>query len=656
MKKKQHLPTNSVKDSDKVLTLPLPSYKNLPKLKHASINTPIDASEEGQVRDLTDKVMADLKQIKSEHGEKAELNRLESLALSEVLNYRKGPSTYSPAVKIYEQDRVDNSALPELLKDACELETVKNEEAIFQPEAIENALETANFRADSEVFTDVNGEKKIEANVSSELKAKEAKLDVNSEAKIEEHNENKSLETATNASKLKAEPSLPKVKPLIQLAFDTSLATKLKPGVKPTVVKTLDENELAAYIDDKAQAEDRHIFKKPEAKDLLFSYNKQPNRCPKQHRKLWQRAIMNLFQEWRKLLLPRVQAGDWQEKALASKAKQFRTSANLASTYLFVTTICMLLSHSLWALLPGSFLTVYKTQVSGYVLRTLYRDLTCFILPAYWVYRRYKLHKPFVERLVGQSVKIRTVYVILPLIAISLACLLTATNRLLVMHIFAPWHQEILEAPFLLLNASNPQASILLFVCSVLVASVLEAVCICGLYLTALKVHFQAKSASILCAMAWMLLYVSEVDFVSLFILAFVLASFKQICDNIYVVISLNIMVKIGLLVERAILPSMVSRNSNSFSSGQAMAVVDILLIVVSAGLIYYLCQLCKKVNSTENEPNKKANIYKQAAKLIVRWRHENWPKQLDEAVRIWPLVLGYFLLIVNYAIYWYLY
>lgn len=603
MKKKQHLPTNSVKDSDKVLTLPLPSYKNLPKLKHASINTPIDASEEGQVRDLTDKVMADLKQIKSEHGEKAELNRLESLALSEVLNYRKGPSTYSPAVKIYEQDRVDNSALPELLKDACELETVKNEEAIFQPEAIENALETA-----------------------------------------------------TNASKLKAEPSLPKVKPLIQLAFDTSLATKLKPGVKPTVVKTLDENELAAYIDDKAQAEDRHIFKKPEAKDLLFSYNKQPNRCPKQHRKLWQRAIMNLFQEWRKLLLPRVQAGDWQEKALASKAKQFRTSANLASTYLFVTTICMLLSHSLWALLPGSFLTVYKTQVSGYVLRTLYRDLTCFILPAYWVYRRYKLHKPFVERLVGQSVKIRTVYVILPLIAISLACLLTATNRLLVMHIFAPWHQEILEAPFLLLNASNPQASILLFVCSVLVASVLEAVCICGLYLTALKVHFQAKSASILCAMAWMLLYVSEVDFVSLFILAFVLASFKQICDNIYVVISLNIMVKIGLLVERAILPSMVSRNSNSFSSGQAMAVVDILLIVVSAGLIYYLCQLCKKVNSTENEPNKKANIYKQAAKLIVRWRHENWPKQLDEAVRIWPLVLGYFLLIVNYAIYWYLY
>lgn len=644
MKKKHNLSNQSENKQAVVkLPLPLPSRTHLPALKEQLVPDELANLVEldnGQaVKSLTDSVMASLSNdnVMSENAEVAEqsLSRLESLALAEALNYRRGATTNSPSVTIYEQATCDKTALPELLQTA---------------EAI------------------------------ASLEQQEAK-----QAKIAKLNSEESKTVSKEAKKLK---------PLLKLAFDDSLARPLEKTnktssdkAKPQLTVThLDQNSLAEYLSSKQANEpdtedksdlilqapratestnfatrptkrqriEQGIFAKANPDDLLFKHEGQ-SKTSISRRNMFVKAGLALFKNWHNNLLPKKDIGDWQEnKPLGSQAKKKHTVADLASAYLLLTAVCLVVAYLLWTILPGSFLTVYKTQVSGYVLKTIYRDIFCFLLPAYLVMRRYKLKQTFMTQVVGQSEYKAATLVLMPLIAITIACLLTASNRLLVMHIFAKLRVEILEAPFLILNVGNRQSFILQFACVVILASVVETLCLCGLYLTALKVHFSPKRAVFLCALLWPFLYVSEIDFVSLFIFAFLLAYFRQISDNVYLVIALNIMIKASLLLERWLLPSMVQRNSVSFSASQAMTLVDILLIVVCSLLLYYLFALIKK-SRQKQEKVAKRSLYKQAAELLVNFTTDVWQGKYNKLTSLLPLYVAYTILILHYALYWYL-
>lgn len=643
MKKKHNLSNQSESQQTVAkLPLPLPSRTHLPDLKKQTL---LDAMEDSPksahmqtVKSLTESVMASLpndKVIPTDRTDaKQSLSRLESLALAEALNYRRGATTNSPSVTIYEQEIADKTALPELLQTA---------------EAISSLEQQA---------------------------AKQAKL-----AKL--HSEEPVAESK----------STKKLQPLLKLAFDDSLARPLEKNSQinsantkySLAVKHLDRESLAKYLSTKQtnevatesqpeliltaaehepetssfaqptkkQKAEQLIFAKADPDDLLFKHETQ-RQIPARKHGLFIKASLSLFKNWQKTLLPKREVGDWQEVQVANEqGKKKRTVADLASAYLLLTAVCLVVAYLLWSLLPGSFLTVYKTQVSGYVLKTIYRDIFCFVLPAYLVMRRYKLQQPFMAQLVGQTEYKLTTLVLMPLVAITIACLLTASNRLLVMHVFAKLRVEILEAPFLILNVGNRQSFILQFACVVILASIVETLCLCGLYLTALKVHFSSKRAVFLCALLWPFLYVSEIDFVSLFIFALLLAYFRQISDNIYLVVALNIMVKTSLLLERWLLPSMVQRNSVSFSASQAMTLVDILLIAVCLLLLYYLFALVKK-SSQPQKLVKKRNLYKQAAELLVNFTTDVWQGKYNGLTSLLPLYMAYTVLILHYALYWY--
>lgn len=643
MKKKHNLSNQSEsKQAVAKLPLPLPSRTHLPALKEEMVSKELGAISKSAhmqtVQSLTEAVMATLPNKKAvpAYGTEAEqsLSRLESLALAEALNYRRGATPNSPSVTIYEQETADKTALPELLQTA---------------EAISN------------------------------LEQQEAK-----QAKIAKLNSEESKMLSKKAKKLK---------PLLKLAFDDSLARPLEKTSQTNSAKTkpqlavtqLDQNSLAEYLSSKQtneiatdakpdlilqtprateqthfvtgsakkQKNERVIFAKANPDDLLFKHETQSETLTSR-RGMFVKASLALFKNWHNNLLPKKDADDWQENnPTGSQTKKKHTVADLASAYLLLTAVCLIVAYLLWAILPGSFLTVYKTQVSGYVLKTIYRDIFCFLLPAYLVMRRYKLKQTFMTQLVGQTEYKVATFVLMPLIAIMIACLLTASNRLLVMHIFAKLRVEILEAPFLILNVGNRQSFILQFACVVILASIVETLCLCGLYLTALKVHFSPKKAVLLCALLWPFLYVSEIDFVSLFIFAFLLAYFRQVSDNIYLVIALNIMVKASLLLERWLLPSMVQRNSVSYSASQAMTLVDILLIAVCSLLLYYLFALTKRSHQKQEKAAKKS-IYKQAAELLVNFTADVWQGKYNRLTSLLPLYMSYVILILHYVLYWY--
>lgn len=165
--------------------------------------------------------------------------------------------------------------------------------------------------------------------------------------------------------------------------------------------------------------------------------------------------------------------------------------------------------------------------------------------------------------------------------------------------------------------------------------------------------HFTTKQATWLCALLWPFLYVTEVDFISLFIFAFILAYFAQLFDNIYQTICLNVLVKICLLVERHLLPFMVQRNGNSYSSQQAMTVVDVMLIIICVILLRYIITfLYKRPRLTAPTPEKP--FHKKVARLLVTLTTDAWQEH-QPALRTFLLAtLSYLIIILNYALYWY--
>lgn len=634
MKKKHNLSNQSEsKQTVAKLPLPLKACAYLPALKDEIATDEKEGAAKLEhmqtAQSLTEAVLATLSNDKAVPADRTDtkqsLSRLESLALAEALNYRKGTNTTSPSVAIYEQEQVDKAALPNLLIMAeRKIQLDKLKKSSQKGENAANLLATEQI-GDKDIPLQVQPESQ---SVSQPELQPESQSVLQSVSQSEQPEQSKQPELQVKSQSIAEQPL--DYKPQAR-----KLESKVPPKLAPS-----------------------RIFSAANQEDLIFSYEeKQRQFTYKRNKKVWSRSIIGMFKTWHSLLLPKKQVGDWQENNIRNAATintvTSKTRANLATSYLLTTSLFMLLAYFAWTLLPGSFLTVYKTQVSGYVLKTLYRDSLCFALPAYLLVRRYKLKQTFFNKLVGFN-KLQVVSMfIIPLLALSIACLLTACNRLLVIHLFAKQRVEILEAPFLILNASNRQSFILLFACSVVLSSIVETICLCGLYMTALKVRFQAKLAILLCALVWPLLYVSEVDFISLFIFSFLLAYFRQISDNIYWVVVLNIMVKASLLLERWLLPSMVQRNSVSYSASQAMTLVDILLIVVCTFLIYYLSQLCKKLTTKPDELSKKADFYKKTAKILVHLQMDKLSEHWHVAASTWPLAVAYLILIANYALRW---
>lgn len=596
MKKKHKLPDQPEKEQLKSgESLTLPSAAQLSQLTgQESQPLPSDVQKLESVQNakvLADTVMANLTVQKTKLPSQQSISHLESLAMAEVLNIGEAENRRSPSVAIYEQNEANANALPDLLQTA---------ENIVQKERSQNRAK----------------------------KLKEA-------AEVQPK-------------------SLKRAKPLLQLTFDNSLSKAINTnstGNEVTVRTTkLNSKDFNDYI---AKKKIERIFPEAEPSKLLFG--KDIRRLPKSPSKqIWLKATLDLLQSWRKEFLEKINGQKQQEgNALNVQATNKTFSSNLATVYLLLTALFVLLSYCFWALLPGSFLTVYKTQVSGYVLKTFYSDCFCFALPAFLLLRNYKSKNAFLTKVVGHGPWKQNMIFMLPLLAVIIACLLTASNRLFVINIFAKQRTEILEAPFMLLNVTNRQSFLLLFACSVVLSSVIETLCICGVYRTALKIRFTSKQATWLCALLWPFLYVTEVDFISLFIFAFILVYFAQICDNIYQTISLNVLVKICLLVERQFLPFMVQRNGNSYSSQQAMAVVDVMLIIICLILLRYIITLLYKQQRL-TEPLPAGTFHKKAAQLLVTLTTDAWHEHQQSLRSFFLATLSYLIIILNYALYWY--
>lgn len=357
--------------------------------------------------------------------------------------------------------------------------------------------------------------------------------------------------------------------------------------------------------------------------------------------------------------------GKWQKAWDNLAAAVFRnikehtnSSEHQYSALLLTMTACLLPAFIFWNLLPGSFLNIYKTQLSGYVLLSMYRSLTVIILPLLIFLHRHNLAPEWRNAVSGQKINVPAIRFFLPLIALTAACLLNAVNRLLVLNLFLPWKRNITEIPFLIKSAGNLQSLILIFLSNCLIAGTLESIFFAGFLFTCLRRTFSLKTAIILATAAWVPLYVAEPDFITLAIFFAFLLFFRTVCDNIYVIIVLNILTRTFILFLRQALPFSVTRNIPTYSSAQAMLLVDLLIIAVSSGILYYLSHLMPRIapqiRQIAGEKNEKKALWLRFSANIAykRQKGELW-ESLSKCKPDYKLLVAYLLLWLNYLIYW---
>lgn len=386
----------------------------------------------------------------------------------------------------------------------------------------------------------------------------------------------------------------------------------------------------------------QRIFAQAQADLLLFVNEQQAKRTAKPAANgKWQKAWDNLA------------------TAVFRNIKEHTNSSEHQYSALLLTmTACLLPAFIFWNLLPGSFLNIYKTQLSGYVLLSMYRSLTVIILPLLIFLHRHTLAPEWRNAVSGQKINVPAIRFFLPLIALTAACLLNAVNRLLVLNLFLPWKRNITEIPFLIKSAGNLQSLILIFLSNCLIAGTLESIFFAGFLFTCLRRTFSLQTAIILATAAWVPLYVAEPDFITLALFFAFLLFFRTVCDNIYVIIVLNILTRTFILFLRQALPFSVTRNIPTYSSAQAMLLVDLLIIAVSSGILYYLSHLMPRIapqiRQIAGEKNEKKALWLRFSANIAykRQKGELW-ESLSKCKPDYKLLVAYLLLWINYLIYW---
>lgn len=471
--------------------------------------------------------------------------------------------------------------------------------------------------------------------------------------------------TAETALNINGEQSATAPLPLFQSGLDfltNSAAKHDNSTADATIVKHLDKAAACKFLQpymqqpkpgkkvksEKGAAElqqqqtKQRIFAQAQADLLLFVNEQQAKKVDKPAANgKWQKAWDNLA------------------AAVFRNIKEHtNNSEHQYSALLLTMTACLLPAFIFWNLLPGSFLNIYKTQLSGYVLLSMYRSLTVIILPLLIFLHRHNLAPEWRNAVSGQKINVPAIRFFLPLIALTAACLLNAVNRLLVLNLFLPWKRNITEIPFLIKSAGNLQSLILIFLSNCLIAGTLESIFFAGFLFTCLRRTFSLKTAIILATAAWVPLYVAEPDFITLAIFFAFLLFFRTVCDNIYVIIVLNILTRTFILFLRQALPFSVTRNIPTYSSAQAMLLVDLLIIAVSSGILYYLSHLMPRIapqiRQIAGEKNEKKALWLRFSANIAykRQKGELW-ESLSKCKPDYKLLVAYLLLWLNYLIYW---
>lgn len=471
--------------------------------------------------------------------------------------------------------------------------------------------------------------------------------------------------TAETALNINGEQSATAPLPLFQSGLDfltNSAAKHDNSTADATIVKHLDKAAACKFLQPymqqpnpgkKAKSEKgaaelqqqqtkQRIFAQAQADLLLFVNEQQAKKVDKPAANgKWQKAWDNLA------------------AAVFRNIKEHtNNSEHQYSALLLTMTACLLPAFIFWNLLPGSFLNIYKTQLSGYVLLSMYRSLTVIILPLLIFLHRHNLAPEWRNAVSGQKINVPAIRFFLPLIALTAACLLNAVNRLLVLNLFLPWKRNITEIPFLIKSAGNLQSLILIFLSNCLIAGTLESIFFAGFLFTCLRRTFSLKTAIILATAAWVPLYVAEPDFITLAIFFAFLLFFRTVCDNIYVIIVLNILTRTFILFLRQALPFSVTRNIPTYSSAQAMLLVDLLIIAVSSGILYYLSHLMPRIapqiHQIAGKKNEKKALWLRFSANIAykRQKGELW-ESLSKCKPDYKLLVAYLLLWLNYLIYW---
>lgn len=314
----------------------------------------------------------------------------------------------------------------------------------------------------------------------------------------------------------------------------------------------------------------------------------------------WKTAIFNVLAQFKKFVqIPGAQKFNPHEYADLNKAARAeilrKRRKNIFTSWVTLVALCHLAALILWAIFPGSFFNIYKTQISGYVFQLAWRFGVVVSLPTLLCWRKYHIQAYEPAAFLYKAPFKIPQFIIAVIAGFGMALLANAANRILVINFYSYFDRAVSETAFLLPTASNAQSWFLILLIGCLITAVSESLFLQGFFMGSLLAGGRSIRALLLQGLLAPVFYAGEYDFVSVFIFFICLGKLRQSYDNLFSVIAANLTCKISLLLLRLYLPFLSNRALFSPNAKYAMLLVDVLLLLIVSFVLHLLFKTLSK-------------------------------------------------------------